>query len=94
MSVFWVILAGVAVLVLLSGGNRNAGRKPGGHARIDHPHVIDPDDYECPVCRGRFRQNTMVCPHCGTRFTGRVEDDDEFILEEDELEDWDEEDGM
>ena len=36
----------------------------------------------------------MVCPYCKARFTGRVEDDEEFMDEEEELEDWDEEDGI
>ena len=36
----------------------------------------------------------MVCPYCGARFSGRVVDEKEFEEEEDELEAWDEEDGL
>ena len=49
--------------------------------RIDHPHYIDVDDYECSVCGARFRKKGMVCPKCGTRFQGTKEDEDEFIEE-------------
>ena len=36
----------------------------------------------------------MVCPYCGSRFTEMVTDEEEFDFEEDELEAWDEEDGI
>ena len=42
----------------------------------------------------RFRKDQMACPYCGARFNGRVTDEEEFIFEEDELEAWDEEDGV
>ena len=60
---------------------------------IRHPHVIDPDDYECSVCGRRFSMDQAECPYCSARFTGRKTDDMEFLLEEDELESWDEEEG-
>ena len=56
--------------------------------------MIDPDDYECSVCHRRFRKDVMACPYCGARFAGRETDEEEFIFEEDELEAWDEEDGL
>ena len=52
--------------------------------------MIDDDDYECPFCHSRFRVNIMICPYCKAHFTGNVEDDEEFMEEEDELEAWDE----
>ena len=91
MSVLIWIIVGAVILGACSGRNRNAASdKP---YRIDRPHVIDPDDYECSVCHRRFRKEQMVCPYCGTRFSARVTDDEDFIFEEDELESWDEEDG-
>ena len=50
--------------------------------------------YECSTCHKRFRKNTMVCPYCGTHFTGRIENTEEWDEEEDEQEAWDEEDGI
>ena len=89
--VIWIVI-GLVLLLLLFGGKKDAGKK--GPHRIDHPHVVDPDDYECSVCHRRFRKEQMVCPYCGARFGGRVTDEEEFIFEEDELEAWDEEDGI
>ena len=90
-AVFWIVI-GVVILAACSGGKKNADRK--GPYRIDRPHVIDPDDYECSVCHRRFREDQMACPYCGAQFAGRETDEDEFFLEEDELEDWDEEEGL
>ena len=81
----WSLIASVGI-----GGKKTVNRGP---HRVDRPHVIDPDDYECSVCHRRFRKDQMVCPYCRTRFSGRVTDDEEFLEEEDELEAWDEEDG-
>ena len=94
MSLFWVIAAGVAVLALLSGGNKRGKSGARGPTRIDRPHLIDEDDHECSVCHARFTGDAMRCPRCGTRFTGKVKDEDEFIFEMDEMEAWDEEDEM
>ena len=90
-TVFWILI-GVIMLAACSGiGKKAAARK--GPYRIDRPHVIEPDDCECSVCRRRFRKKQTVCPYCGARFAGQVTDEGEFTEEEDELEDWDEEDG-
>ena len=96
MSFIWVIIGAVVILGLLSGGNKSNSRKSETNinVRIDHPHLIDDDDYECSTCHERFRKNTMVCPHCGTRFTEKIEDSEEWDEEEDELEAWDEEEGI
>lgn len=97
MSFVWVIIGVAVVLGLLSGGSKKGDSKPktsGSSIRIDHPHVIEDDDYECSACRKRFRKNVMVCPYCGTRFYGWKEDTEEWDEEEDELEAWDEEDGI
>ncbi len=93
MGFVWAIIGAVVVLGLLSAGNRGS-RKPEADdiVRIDHPHVIDDDDFECTACHRRFRENTMICPYCGTHFTARAEDTEEWDEEEDELEAWDEED--
>ena len=96
MNAIWVIIGVAIVLGLLSGGNKSNQRKSNtsGHARIDHPHVIDDEDYECSACHKRFRKNMMVCPYCSTHFTRRIENTEEWDEEEDELEAWDEEDGI
>ena len=62
--------------------------------RIDHPHLIDSDDYECSICGRRFSRNQMSCPYCGVRFTDTKEDYEEFDEEEDEWDAWDEEEGL
>ena len=87
----WIVIAIVIILACAGGGKKTA---PKGPHRIDRPHVIDPDDYECSVCHKRFRKNQMACPYCGAKFYERVTDEEEFIFEEDELEAWDEEDGI
>ena len=94
MSAFVWVVVGLVAVGFLSGIGK--GKQPAhkGPYRIDRPHVMDPDDYECSVCRRRFEKDRMVCPYCDARFSGRVEDEDEFIEEEDELEAWDEEDGV
>ncbi len=98
MSAFVWILTGAVIIAALAGSGKQkkapaaeAGKEP---YRIDHPHVIEDDDYECSVCRRRFRRNVMVCPECGARFMKRVTDENEFLDEEDELDAWDEEDGL
>lgn len=83
MSWIWWIIGGAVLLGLLSGGNKNSRRSgsSGGPVRIDHPHYIDVDEYECSRCGAKFRKNSMTCPKCGARFRGTKEDDDEFIEE-------------
>lgn len=93
MGWIWIVIAVLVVLVGCAGGNKGKAGKQAGPYRIDRMHVIDPDDYECSVCHRRFRKDQMACPCCGTRFSGRVEDSEEFDFEEDELESWDEEEG-
>lgn len=90
-TVFWIVIGVVILAACAGGGKKNAAKK--GPYRIDRPHVIDPDDYECSACHRRFRKDRMACPYCGARFTERVKDEGEFLFEEDELEAWDEEDG-
>ena len=95
MNYIWVII-GVAVILGLFSGRSKGSRKSDvrGNIRIDRPHVIDDDDYECSACHRRFRKKVMICPYCGTRFSGLREDTEEWDEEEDELEAWDEEDGV
>ena len=92
MSWIWIVMIILLILLAGTGKSRKSGKQE--TRRIDHPHVIDDDDYECPFCHRKFRKNVMTCPYCKARFTGRVEDDEEFMEEEDELEAWDEEDGI
>ena len=97
-SGFWIILGILAILLLATGKTKssqnNSGRTENSTRRIDRPHYIDRDEYECPRCHARFTRNVMVCPNCGTRFTGTREDmtayDDE-LEEELEMDEWDEE---
>ena len=91
---FW-IFGGIFVLALIG---CMFGKKAGASAprerprlRIDHPHVIAADEYECTICGRRFSRNTMSCPYCGVRFNGTETDDTEFLMEEDEIEFWEEE---
>ena len=97
MSYIWWIVGGVIALSLLSGGSRSRGGRSGSSGRpvrIYRPHVMEENEYECSVCHRRFTKSVMVCPHCGARFAGRVTDGEEFDEEEEELEAWDEEDGL
>ena len=95
-TVVWIVI-GMVILAALSGskgkGSKSAGSK-GQPTRIDHPHVISDDESECSVCGKRFLGKHSVCPSCGARFTGSKEDYEEFDEEEDELEAWDEEEGL
>ena len=95
MNLVWLII-GVAVILVLFSSRNKGDMKPEtkSNIRIDRPHVVDDDDYECSACHKRFCRNVMVCPYCGTRFIGRIEDTEEWDEEEDELEAWDEEDGV
>ncbi len=90
-TIFWIVLGVIALGALFGGKDK---RPANGPHRIDHPHVIDDDDYECSVCHRRFRKAGMVCPYCGARFSGRIVDEEEYEDEEDELEAWDEEDDL
>ena len=93
MTVALIIIVGIVLLAALSGGGKKKPA-PKGPYRIDRPHVIDPEDYECSACHRRFRKDQMACPYCGARFTGRVKDEEEYEDEDDELAAWDEEDGL
>ena len=99
-TALWVIGGGFALIFIaaLLDGKKGNGKSSSGvsgrpRIRIDHPHVIDADDYECGICGRRFSGDRMTCPYCGVRFTGRKENYEEFDWEEDELEAWDEEEG-
>lgn len=95
-TVLWIVI-GVIILAALSSGKGKSSKpvsSKGQPLRIDHPHVISDDESECSVCGKRFRGKSSVCPSCGARFTGSKEDYEEFDEEEDELEAWDEEDGL
>ena len=66
-------------------GNKKNTRKADSHW-IYHPHVIDPDNYECSQCHSRVRKPGQTCPKCGTKMIGKTEkDEDEWFEEEEEL---------
>lgn len=93
----WIIggIIVVAILAACFGKNKTASTsqlRP--RLRVDHPHCINDDDYECSICGARFSRDMMTCPHCGVRFSGKQDDWEEFDEEEDELEAWDEEEGL
>ena len=95
-TVLWIVI-GVIILAMLSGSKGKNGKSAGSKGqpvRIDHPHVISDDESECSVCGKRFHGKSPVCPSCGARFAGSRDDYEEFDEEEDELEAWDEEDGI
>ena len=98
-TAMWACIAVPVVLFLLL-FDRSAG-KPSRTAvreeqpvRIDHPHYISDDEYECSVCGRRFSLPLNSCPHCGVQFSGRKTDDTEYddeLDEELEMDEWDEE---
>ena len=95
-TVLWIVI-GVIILAALSGGKGKGSKSVGSKGqpiRIDHPHIISEDESECSVCGKRFRGKSSVCPACGARFAGSKDDYEEFDEEEDELEAWDEEEGL
>ena len=99
-TALWVI-GGFFVLFFIAalangknGKKRSSGSSGRPRVRIDHPHYIDADDYECSICGRRFSRDRMSCPYCGVRFTNKKEDYEEFDEEEDEWDAWDEEDGI
>ena len=73
----------------LSKENDKKKARPKESVRLFVPHFMEDDEYKCPVCKARFWKDYMVCPNCGTRFTGTREDDGEFM---EEMVTWDDED--
>ncbi|MBQ6382361.1 MAG: hypothetical protein IJQ88_05435 [Clostridia bacterium] len=90
----WIVI-GVIVLAALFGRQKDGGTPPAAGksaaVRVDHPHYIDADEYECSACGARFSRRSMVCPRCGARFGGTREDSTAFEEEMLEIEDWEEE---
>ena len=99
-TALWVIGGGFVLIFVAALADGKNGRKLSSgfsgrpRLRIDHPHLIDADDYECGVCGRRFSRDSMSCPHCGIVFAARKEDYEEFDEEEDEWEAWDEEESL
>ena len=88
----WIVIILALVIACAGGGKKASGS--GKSDRIDHPHLLDDTDYECPKCGARFSRDIMKCPRCGATFSGKREDWEEFNDEEDEMEAWDEEEGL
>ena len=85
----WIII-GIVFLAICAGGAKN-GKSSGARGnptRIDHPHYIERDDYECSVCGARFGRKGMTCPKCGARFQGTRKDENEFIEEMEIMDDY------
>ena len=93
-TLIWIGL-GIAAVCLLGSKGKTSGQKTAGKpVRIDHPHYISADEYECGNCGRRFNRACTVCPHCGMRFSRAETDENEWNEEfEDEIEmdEWDEE---
>ena len=102
MAVLFAAFMGIAVLAAVCGLKQSPGARGSGSRsdrnkeilRIDRPHYYDPDEHECSACGTRFREDTMVCPGCGARFTGTKADEEEYTEEWLEEEEWDEEEGL
>ena len=95
-----LLVIGLVVVLFIVGAvvdGKNKPRRPASaerpRTRIDHPHVLSPDEYECAICGTRFGKNVMACPHCGVRFNETKTDYEEFDDEEDEVAAWEEEEG-
>ena len=86
----YVLWGGAALILLYAIGTLISGVKkaasPGERprVRIDHPHYVAGDEYECGICGNRFYSPLAACPHCGVRFNCRQTDEDEY---DDELDD-------
>ena len=86
---FWIVGGAILLIGLLASGKKRTNesnyRSEGSHW-IYHPHVMNADDYECSRCHSRFRKETMACPKCGIKMTGKtVKNEDEWIDEEETL---------
>ena len=81
----------IAVIVsLFSKGSAPKKTSARPRLRIDHPHYITDDEYECGICGVRFDRPLTACPQCGVRFNGSRTDDDEYDEELDDELDMDE----
>ena len=69
-------------------------RTAGSFIRVCIPHLIEDDEYKCSICGRRFRKDTMICPGCGVLFDSVVVDEEEYEDEAEEMEAWDDEDGI
>lgn len=90
MTWLWILVSALILLMVAGGGKREdeSRKKTESPHWIYHPHVISSDDYECSRCRARFRREAAACPKCGIRMSGKtVKDEEEWIEEEEDLED-------
>ncbi|QUC66106.1 hypothetical protein [Aristaeella hokkaidonensis] len=85
MSPIGILIIFIVILLLIcfgfSKGKYNKKAGPKESVRLYIPHYMKEDEYKCPVCKARFWKDYMVCPNCGTKFTGTREDDGEFMEE-------------
>ena len=95
--VFWGVGIIAALFIAASVGARFAGRagsseKP--RTRIERPHYISEDEYECGICGKRFDSPLSACPYCGVRFNRTETDEREYDDELEEEMDMDEDIGL
>jgi len=94
-TLLW-ICGGALVIVLIASLFAKGNRRPARHGqpRTRIPHLFEADEYACPYCGIRFKADEMFCPHCGVGFSDTKVDYTAFDEEEDEMEAWDEEEGL
>ena len=88
------ILAIKLLWSLLSQRTRISSSSERLRPRIEHPHYLSENEYECGICGKRFSLPLAVCPYCGVRFNCKDTDDREYDDELDEeldMDEWDEE---
>ena len=95
--VLWGVGMIAALFIAASVGARFAGRagsseKP--RTRIERPHYISEDEYECGICGKRFDSPLSACPYCGVRFNRTETDEREYDDELEEEMDMDEDIGL
>ena len=96
-TLLWII-GGIFMLCLIGSLFSGKRKKTVSHerprVRIDHPHYMTEDDSECTICGSRIPAYVSNCPNCGVRFNASRKDEEEWDEEFDEMESWDEEDGL
>ncbi len=88
-----IILLLVIICVFGKGKGRASASGERPRPRIEYPHYMTEDEYECGICGHRFDKPYASCPHCGVLFNCKETDEEEWDEEFDEECAWDEEEG-
>jgi DNA-directed RNA polymerase subunit RPC12/RpoP len=95
-ALWWT--GGIILLIIIGcafgkgkGRAHASGERP--RSRVEHPHYITTDEYECGICGHRFDKPYDSCPYCGVVFNCKEKDEEEWYEEFDEECAWDEEEG-